>query len=258
VLAVLGAACGGGGGGDPDAGSGDGGGPGIDALVCGAGCDEDGDGVRNEDDLCPDTSAIGIVNSDGCNDAQVDPTLTEEEFPPFGLTWTPDGDAGRAGGLNWVYTGIQRMGHFHIYWMVCDDPALPCALSMNGAIDASEHYTYSAGDSDPAGGVLVLTNATEITRFDASVVPLTGRWTVRIVDAADAPLPFEDAAALGATLRTATHGAEIPGVGFKVNLLGEVNDGAGWVPYSDYFDSVQKPDPFEPFTVSFIGVFYDE
>ena len=55
-------------------------------------------------------------------------------FPPFGLTWTPSGELGRAGGLTWTYTGIQRGDLFHIWWVVCDDPGMPCGLSLDGPI----------------------------------------------------------------------------------------------------------------------------
>jgi hypothetical protein len=256
-LALVAVGCGGGSGGDPDAG-------GSDATVgpdgsCGSACDQDGDGVLDEDDQCPDTSAIGIVNDVGCNDAQVDPML-EDTFPPYGLTWTPAGDFGRAGGMTWTYTGIQRGDLFHIYWIVCDDPATLCGLSLDGPIDvAAENLVFSAADSDLPAGKLVLVFTTQITLFDSSVVPLNGRVTLNLADAADAPAPFADVGTLGVTARAATHGAIILGAGFKVTAIGEVDDGtSGWTPYLDYFDSAHKPDPFEPVTVSFGGWFYDE
>src|SRR6266540_6051987 len=77
-----------------DDGSVDGGG--TDAVQCGDACDSDQDGVVDAIDECPNTPPEIPVNDVGCSDSQVSPTL-EPNFPPFGLTWTPTGDIGRAG-----------------------------------------------------------------------------------------------------------------------------------------------------------------
>ena len=53
---------------------------------------------------------------------------------PRSETWTSTGELGRVGGLTWTYTGIDRGDLFHIYWIVCDDPAEPCGLSLDGPI----------------------------------------------------------------------------------------------------------------------------
>ena len=125
-------------------------GPTIDAS-CGAMCDQDGDGVPDGSDQCPDTPAGAPVNGLGCADSQLTPVL-ETTFPPYGLTWTPTGDLGRAGGLTWPYTGIQRGDLFHVFWIVCDDPGTPCGLSLDGPIDtASEAWQFDMAASESRG-----------------------------------------------------------------------------------------------------------
>src|SRR5690242_14652577 len=75
----------------------------------------------------PCTSCDG--GSGSGTDAGGGPHL-EKMFPPYGLVWTPTGDMGRAGGLTWAYTGINRGTLTHIWWIICDDPLNPCGLSM--------------------------------------------------------------------------------------------------------------------------------
>src|SRR5512140_1603379 len=87
------------------AGDGGGGGSNGDASSCGSTCDADGDKVPDPNDKCPGTPPGATVNKVGCSESQLPPKL--EGFPPFGLTWTPTGNLGRAGGLTWTYTGIQ-------------------------------------------------------------------------------------------------------------------------------------------------------
>lgn len=243
-----------GGGGHPD------GGNDSDAAHCGGdNCDQDNDGVNDGNDQCPDTPSGDPVNSVGCSDAQVNPTLNTD-FPPYSLTWIPTGDPGRAGGLTWTYTNIDRGDLFHIYWVVCDDPADPCGLSLDGPIDtAGESWTYDAADSNLAGGLLVLTNTTHILLADSTSPQLTGRLTLTIVDANDVPTPFASLATLGITGRSGQYGAEIPGLGFKVQAIIEVADAsANWTPYLDYYDAASTPDTGGGASVSLGGSFYDE
>jgi hypothetical protein len=226
---------------------------------CGDLCDRDNDGVVDGNDECPNTPAGMMVNSVGCADSQVMPTL-EPMFPPYGLIWTNAGDLGRAGGLTWTYTGISREDLFHIYWIICDDPATPCGVSLDGPLDASESWQYSAADSMLAAGKVVFTNTTHILLADTSTPLLAGRLTVTIVDANDAPLPFADVAALGVTPRVGRFGAEITGTGFKVVALTEVRPSAAspWTPYLDYYDAAPTPMAGGGTTTSFGGSFYDE
>ncbi|HVK88056.1 MAG TPA: hypothetical protein VM513_28245, partial [Kofleriaceae bacterium] len=161
---------------------------------CGALCDADHDGVVDSEDQCPGTSSIETVNMVGCAESQVPWML--QPWPPFGLTWTPSGDLGRAGGLTWNYVGIQRGSLFRIDWLLCDDPDTPCGLSLDGPIDATESWFFSASESDLAGGKLVFTSSTHIALDDGSAPARAGRLTVTIVDAADAPLPFASVATL--------------------------------------------------------------
>jgi len=243
-----------GGPGDDDAGGGE-----IDAISCGDLCDTDEDGVPDGSDQCPETPDGEDVNTIGCGDSQVAPML-EPTFPPYGLTWTPTGDLGRAGGLTWTYTGIDRADLFHIYWILCDDPATPCGLSLDGPIDMpAEGWTFSAADSDLPAGRVVFTNTTHILLADTTTPQLTGRLTVTIVDDADAPIPFAALTQLGVTGRDGQYGAEIPGTGYEVVALAEVQDSTlVWTPYLDYYDAAPTPETGGSTATSFGGSFYDE
>ncbi|MEO6575668.1 MAG: hypothetical protein ABIP89_17590 [Polyangiaceae bacterium] len=234
------------------------------APVCSSGpCDQDGDGVQDGSDKCANTPSGAVVNSDGCADTQLTPQV-EPMFPSYGLTWTPTGDLGKAGGLTWTYTGIQRGTLFHIYWVLCEDPATPCGISLNGPIDApSENWELSAPDSDLPNGKLVFTNTTSVLLADSGAPPLSGRLTVTIVDASDAKIPFVDVATLGVTARVGKYGAEIIGTGFKVMALAEVQDPAtsAWTPYKVYYDAAATPDTGDAggnLYTSFGGSFYDK
>src|SRR4029079_5481183 len=103
------------------------------------------------------------------------------------------GDAGRAagGGLAWTYTGINRGDLFHIYWVICDDPATPCGVSLDGPIDAAgEAGTYSLTDSDAANGKVVFDTTTGVLLADTTTRPLTGRLTVTMTDNGQTPAPI--------------------------------------------------------------------
>lgn len=227
---------------------------------CGTMCDHDHDGVVDGTDQCPDTAAGAPVNHLGCADSQLMPML-EPTFPPYGLTWVPTGDLGKAGGLTWMYTSIQRKDLFHIDWIVCDDPATPCGVSLDGAIDVpAENWAFSAADSDLPNGKLVYTNATHILLADSTTPALTGRLTLTITNGSDAPIPFASVATLGVAPRLGTHGAEITGTTFKVVALAEVKDTttATWTPYIDYYNAAPTPTAGGGATVSFGGSFYDK
>src|SRR5512140_1540139 len=184
---------------DPDAG------PTADAS-CGDLCDHDHDGVVDGSDKCPGTPAGEPVNLEGCADSQLTAMLVP--FPPFNLLWTSGGNLGRVGGLTWTYTNIQRKDLFHIDWIVCDDPATPCGLSLDGPIDvAAESWAFSAAMSDLPNGKLVFTNTTHIALADASNPQLTGRLTGTIVDGANAIIPFARVATLHVTPRSGQYGA---------------------------------------------------
>lgn len=225
---------------------------------CGSMCDGDGDGVLDAEDECAETPMGEPVNEVGCSDSQLEPTL-QDMWPPYGLTWTPTGDPGRAGGLTWTYTGIDRADLFHIYWLVCDDPATPCGVSLDGPVDMTERWQFSAADSNLPGGVLVFTNTTHIALADATSPALTGRLTLAIAGDDSQPLPFADVGTLGVTARDGEYGAEILGAGFTVVVLIEVQDATMvWTPYLDYFEAAATPDPGPGTAISFGGSFYDE
>lgn len=232
---------------------------------CGQTCDTDGDHVPDPKDKCPNTPLGEPVNLDGCSDSQLMATLNPN-FPPYGLTWSPSGDPGRAGGLTWAYSAINRGDLFHIYWLVCDDPTTPCGLSLAGPIDDPAKWALSIPDTDLPNGKLVFKNTTHIALADGSNPALDGRLTVQIFDesAAETAAPFSNVAVLNITARTAQYGAEITGTAFKVTVLAEVQDPSSgtWTPALDYYDAAPTPDTGTdaggPVYQSFDGEFYDK
>jgi hypothetical protein len=240
--------------GTPDA---TGGGSAHPDAGCGDTCDADHDGVVDGSDQCPNTSSIEIVNSAGCADSQL--TATLQPFPPFNLTWTPTGDLGRAEGLTWTYVGIERKDLFHIDWIICDDPATPCGLSLDGPIDnVDEHWTFSAADSDLPAGKIVFTNTTHILLDDMSTPQLAGRLTVTITDD-NGPVAGADVGTLHVTPRDGSHGAEIKNTGFVVVAKAELQamGTSTWTPYLDYYDSAPTPTTgMDGVVTSFGGSFY--
>lgn len=225
---------------------------------CGALCDDDKDGVVDTKDQCPMTPSGTVVNHLGCSDAQS--TWKLQPFPPFGLTWVPTGNLGMAGGLTWTYTGIERADLFHIAWLVCDDPATPCGLSLDGAVDVpAENWAFSAAASDLVNGKLVFTNTTRILLADTTTPSLNGRLTLTIVDMSDTALRFADVPTMGMTARLSTHGAEITGTAFKVVALAEVQDSTlVWTPYIDYYNAAPTPMAGGDTRTSFGGSFYSK
>ncbi|MEO7113563.1 MAG: hypothetical protein ABI183_24205 [Polyangiaceae bacterium] len=234
----------------------------ADGAVACPTCDDDGDGVKNGTDQCPDTPNGAKVNAVGCADTQLTPKL-EVTFPSYGLTWTPTGDLGRPGGLTWMYSGINRADLFHIYWILCDEPSLPCGLSLDGPLKPFETWQFSAADSDLPNGKIVLTNTTQVLLDDASMPSLNGRLTVTITDANDKAIPFATIATLGVPARSGKYGVEITGASFKIVALAEVQDPSTstWTPYLDYYDAQGTPDTGDAggnATVSYGGSFYDK
>jgi hypothetical protein len=232
---------------------------GSDASSCGAVCDQDGDGVPDDIDECPDTPPGEPVNQVGCSESQLTPTL-EPDFPPFGLSWVPTGELGRAGGMTWTYTGIERGDLFRIYWLLCDDPETPCGVSLDGPIDAPSIWQLSAADSNLPNGVLVFTNTTQIVLDGGGTEALSGRLTVTIVDGDEAPIPITDVASLGVPARAGEVGAEIVGSSFEVHLLAEVRDAMGgdWTPYLDYYDAAPTSDTGNMTYMSISAYFYSK
>lgn len=235
----------------------DGGVVGSDAdASCGELCDADHDGVVDGIDLCPGSSSLAEVNDDGCADSQLTSMLVP--FPPFNLTWTPTGDLGRAGGLTWTYVGIERQDLFHIDWIVCDDPATPCGLSLDGPIDApAEKWQFSPSSSEMSNGKLSYINSTHIVLDNATTPALAGRLTITIADGAT-PIACTDVATMQVTPRNGTHGAEITGTAFTVVALAEIQDPTtlAWRPYLDYYDAAPTPATSGSVVMSFGGSFY--
>jgi hypothetical protein len=233
-------------------------GPPPDAS-CGDLCDQDGDGVVDGSDQCPDTPPGQVVNHVGCADSQL-VAMLDPTFPPYGLTWTSAGDLGRAGGLTWTYIGIQRSDLFHIDWILCDDPAEACGLSLDGPIDSPAEAWHFSADSDLVNGKLVFVNSTHILLADSTTPALAGRLTLTIVDANNAAIPFAGVAMLGVTGRLGEYGAEITGTAFTLVAIAEVQNPVTltWTPFQDYYDAAATPPAGGGESSSFGGSFYDK
>jgi hypothetical protein len=210
-------------------------------------------------DQCPNTPPGAVVNKVGCADSQLTPMLNDT-FPPYDLAWSMEGDLGRVGGLMWTYSGIDRGDLFHIWWIICDDPATPCGVSLAGPIDATDAWTYDMTDSNLAGGVLVETNTNGILLADGTTTPLTGRLTVTIVDGNNAAIAVGSVATLGVPARDGQYGAEITGTAYTVTAEIDVEDATAmtWTPYLDYYDAAPTPMGVSNANVSFGGSFYDK
>lgn len=212
------------------------------------------------------STSDGPHGGDAATDAPSGPK-PNPMWPPYNLTWSNTGDLGRAGGLTWGYSGIQRGSLKHIYWILCDDPTeTPCGLSLNGPISAPEQWAFDATNSDLPSGKIVFTNSTSLLLADGSTTPLSGRLTVTLVDSGNSAIPVLPVAMLGVMARTGQYGAEIKGTGFTVKAIAEVEDTmtSTWTPYLDYYDSKQTPgdagtaDAGGNAYVSFGGSFYDD
>jgi hypothetical protein len=234
----------------------------ADAAIdgCGSMCDADHDGVFDPDDQCAHTMMGAPVNHAGCADSQTT-WMLEPAFPPYHLMWTPTGDLGKAGGLTWTYTAIERGDLFHTDWVLCDDPAQACGISLDGPIDAmGEQWTFSAADSSLGGGTLVFTNTTHILLDDMTTPALDGRLTVKITDASDMPIAFLPVTSFNLPARAGKYAAEIKGVAFKVTALAEVAPAGTttWTPYIDYYDAAPTPMTGGSTAVSLRGDFYSK
>jgi hypothetical protein len=216
--------------------------------------------VFDPNDQCANTMMGAPVNMKGCADSQTQ-WMLEPMFPPYHLTWMPTGDLGKAGGLTWTYTSIERGDLFHTDWVLCDDPAEPCGMSLDGSIDVmAEQWTFSAADSNLAAGTLVFTNATHILLADATTPALDGRLTVRITDATDMPISFLPVTSFNLPARAGKYAAEIKGTAFKVTAIAEVSPmgAATWTPYIDYYEAAPTPMTGGNTAVSLRGDFYSK
>jgi len=106
----------------------------------------------------------------------------------------------------------------------------------------------------------VLRIVTTGTHTTEDVADTGGRLTLTIVDSNDVAIHFAGMAMLGVAGRTGMYGAEIPGTGFKVVALAEVQDAvtSPFMPYMDYYDAAPTPAAGGGATTSFGGSFYDK
>ncbi|MBN1792047.1 MAG: T9SS type A sorting domain-containing protein [Bacteroidales bacterium] len=167
--------------------------------------------------------------------------------PPKEMSKTVDhseneGWIGRAGGLTYTFTNITLANTTTVYWTMLADSI---KLSMDGGVyEGAEVLTFDATTSNLAGGIAVWTGATNIPVETGSPAPLLVKFSVTVVDQADAPLPLTDAISVGLT---ANSGGILPVTGntmvFKVKMEMFVSGDGGttYLPHLDYYDAAPTP-----------------
>jgi hypothetical protein len=192
--------------------------------------------------------ACAVLLGLGLFDAQA--TLTGPTYPaPGGNTWSGSGDAGLAGGADYVYGILNPAQYGQLFWGPWNtEDAVASGLdyalhnmafdhiSGNQAVWTGNSYYSHVGDNSPPSGTLA-------TRFTATITGLgSSPWVLgSSVGRPDVP------ALADVTLAS----------GFTANLLFEVWDGTGYVPllnipnnglYTEYsfwggFYSAPVPEP---------------
>lgn len=170
---------------------------------------------------------------------------------PFtGVTATPSGDIGTAGGLTYTFSGLTPtlLQQFNsVEWGPADANAIE--LAMNG--DASfrtpgQVLTFNPGESNLAGGTAVWTGSTPYPLAQPPGTPtLLTRFTLTVSTPLNAVSGYGD-------------GATVPVTGdFSANLLFEVSadNGVTWTPALTYFNSQQNV-PGNTIQSSFTGGFF--
>src|SRR5689334_9928419 len=177
--------------------------------------------------------------------------------PVAGVSFTPAGDIGRAGGLTYTFSGVNAaMSQFQtLEWGPADPNSVQ--LSMNGDTSFSapgETLTFNLGASDLANGKAVWMGAAQYPIAQpSSTISLLTRFTMTARDTTTStPITnFNATSGYG-------DGATVPVTGdFSANLLFEVsaNGGATWTPAKDYFDAQQNV-PGNTIQTSFTGGFF--
>ena len=165
--------------------------------------------------------------------------------PPGGVTFGSSGDIGRTGGLTWSYSGFTQSGWTHMIYGSAASPDLafdapngtgPCASCDTGVDEPGETLSFSAGDSNLAGGVLVWTGSAKINVLGSNTT-LPTRLTMTVTDGNGAVSLMDPSSVgldpeIGGLVLVDTHPS------YSVNLVFEAQYAATWTPVKDLFDSL--------------------
>ncbi|HVM45756.1 MAG TPA: PKD domain-containing protein [Candidatus Thermoplasmatota archaeon] len=158
--------------------------------------------------------------------------------PPGGVTLTPSGHLGRAGGLTWSYADLDMDRFNGIWWGPAS--ATSFRFALDGAIDAAGETLVFDFGSDTAAGQARWVGTTSVRHFSGGAwvvqsIPL--RLTLRAMLPDNAPIPFVDPASVGLDGDLGAVVA-VPG-DYKVHVLLEGQRNGVWTPAYDLYDSLQ-------------------
>lgn len=179
--------------------------------------------------------------------------------PPGGVTLGISGDIGQAGGLTWSYSNFTQSGWTMMIWASSASPDLafdapngngPCASCDLGVDESGETLTFSPGDSNLAGGVLVWTGSAKINVLGSDTT-LPTRLTMTVTDGNGAVSLFDPGLnpQMGGAVLVNSHPS------YSVNLVFEAEYAAVWTPAKDLFDSLSS-DPGAMVQADFQGGFW--
>jgi len=162
--------------------------------------------------------------------------------PPGGYTLTASGAdilIGRAGGLDWAFSGFN-FGRFEsLYWGPADKNGVGIAFDGEPITEPDEVLAFDPNQSDLANGIARWTGSAQLAYWDVGNIEWTAeildtRFTLTVYDASG-PVPLT----LGATLGLTETGALVAVTGpFTANLAMEAYYDSSWSPVVDLYDGL--------------------
>ncbi len=165
--------------------------------------------------------------------------------PPGGVTLTPSGDIGQAGGLTWSYSGFTQSGWTHMVWGSSAPPDLafdapngidPCSSCDAGVDEPGETLTFDSADSNLAGGQLEWTGSAKINVLGSDET-LPTRLLMSVTDGTD-PVGLMSPSALGLDPQIGGLVLVDANPSYSVNLVFEAFRSGTWTPAKTLFDSL--------------------
>lgn len=163
--------------------------------------------------------------------------------PPGGVTVNPPPPLpeivgrgiGLPGGLTFIYSGFDSSQYENLYWGIAGSQAV--SFSMDNAVDqAGEVMTFAPSAAEQTAGIAYWMGNATVAVFTNNILGVVGlptRFTLKVTDLADSPIPLHLASDFG----IATPGVAFKVTGdFKANMLMEVFDGGAWQPALAWFN----------------------